>query len=146
LDYWFQWDASGESRPFCTDEHIENFWTTRGEVWQVQVFTVVGFEMSEPAVASVTISNTTPTIDTVSIFPTEPTVGDTLTCVPGGYYDDDFDDDNTRIVWFNGTESVGTGTEFTGTVEEGDSIRCEATANDGLEDGTALDVTVTIGS
>jgi hypothetical protein len=98
------------------------------------------------AVASVTISNTTPTIDTVSIFPTAPTVGDTLTCVPGGFHDDDFDDDNTRLEWFIGTESVGTGTEFTGTAEEGDSIRCEATANVGVEDGTSLDVTVTIGA
>jgi hypothetical protein len=79
-------------------------------------------------------------------FPMAPTVGDVLTCVPGGYHDDDFDDDNTRLEWFIGTESVGTGTEFTGSAEEGDSIRCEATANDGLEDGTSLDVTVTIGA
>ena len=59
---------------------------------------------------------------------------------------DDGGDDNTRLEWFIGTGSVGTGGEFTGTAEEGDSIRCEATANDGLEDGTSLDVTVTIGA
>jgi hypothetical protein len=44
------------------------------------------------------------------------------------------------------TGSVGTGGDFTGTVEKDDSFRCEASANDGVDDGTSLDVTVTIGS
>jgi hypothetical protein len=50
------------------------------------------------------------------------------------------------LEWLVGTKSVGTSAEFAGTVEDGDSIRCEAPVNDGVEDGPTLDVTVTMGS
>ena len=93
---------------------------------------------------TVTISNTAPSIDSVSISPASPRPTDTLTCSYSGFDDDDGDSDSSTYRWtIDGTE-VGTSSSLSGVYEADDVVTCTVTPNDGVEDGTALSDSVTI--
>ena len=71
---------------------------------------------------SLTIENTAPSIDSVSINPTSPRPDDTLTCSYSGFADDDGDSDLSTYSWtIDGTE-VGTGSILSSGYEGGDVV------------------------
>ena len=96
------------------------------------------------ASSTTTISNTAPSIDSVGVSPTTPTVTDTLSCSYAGFADDDGDSDSSTYSWtINGTE-VGTNSTCRAATWAGDVVTCTVTPNDGTDSGTALSGSVTI--
>jgi hypothetical protein len=93
---------------------------------------------------AVTISNTAPSIDSVSIAPAEPAYDDELTCSWAGYDDDDGDGDESTISWtIDGTE-VGTDETLSGAFAAGETVTCTVTPHDGEDAGSAESAEVTI--
>ena len=94
--------------------------------------------------STTTVSNTAPSIDSVSVTPASPTVTDTLSCSYAGFADDDDDSDSSSYSWtISGTE-VGTSSTLSSGYQSGDSVTCTVTPNDGTDTGTALSASVTI--
>jgi len=98
------------------------------------------------ASSSVTVANSAPSIASVSLSPTAPQAGDTLTCSYGGFADADGDADASTFAWALGGTSVGSGAVYPGTPANGDAITCTVTPDDGTDTGTALSVTATVGN
>ncbi|HCH64559.1 MAG: hypothetical protein CL927_04090 [Deltaproteobacteria bacterium] len=93
--------------------------------------------VSDTSIA-ITILNSAPDMDSVSISPAAPTVADDLTCIGSGS-DNDGDSITYSYAWtVNGVASGSTATLASGSFAKGDIIACEVLGNDGFEDGGAL--------
>jgi hypothetical protein len=110
--------------------------TVRGQVWRVVVTAVIGAETREGE-ASVTIINGPPLTDSVQVSPATGTVLDSFSCA-GSHSDADQDALSLSYRWFVDsqvitatTSSITAGDGFA----RGDSLSCEITANDGIDDG-----------
>ena len=96
--------------------------------------------------ASVEITNTPPTIDSVSISPDPAVMSDILTCAYEGFYDDNGDADQSSMVWsVNGAE-VGSDETLEGVFVGGDLVTCDVTPYDGIDEGTVVTASITIGN
>jgi hypothetical protein len=94
--------------------------------------------------ASVVISNTLPTLSSAAITPDPADGNDDLTCVAAGFFDLDGDPDNTQFSWqINGTPA-GTGSVLSGGYVDGDTVRCTATPNDTVGNGTGVSDVIVI--
>lgn len=94
--------------------------------------------------AAATITNTPPSVGSVAITPSTPTADETLTCTPSGGTDADGDTITYSYVWSVGGSTVGTSSTLSGAFSKGDTVTCTVTPNDGTDDGTDVDATVTI--
>jgi hypothetical protein len=94
---------------------------------------------------TITISNTAPVASGVTISPTAPALGDTLTC-SYSFFDTDGDADASTIEWSIGGASVGTGASLASAFVEGDQVTCTVTPDDGSDPGTPENASVTIGN
>jgi hypothetical protein len=99
--------------------------------------------------ASLTVSNSLPSVASVSISPSAPGVGDTLTCSYSGYGDADGDPDASTFEWSVysasvGSASVGSGTSLSGAFGGGDTVVCSVTPHDGEDAGSPVSDSVTI--
>ncbi len=93
---------------------------------------------------SITISNSAPSVDSVSITPVSPVTGDTLACSYSGYDDPDGDADASTYAWtINGT-SAGTGSTLGSGFVGGDTVTCTVTPSDGSDSGTAVSDSVVV--
>ncbi len=87
---------------------------------------------------AVTISNTAPSVASVSISPAAPQVGDTLTCSYAGFSDADGDADQSTYSWTIGGTEVGTSSTLSSGYSKGDTVVCTVTPYDGDEVGAAV--------
>lgn len=94
---------------------------------------------------TVTVENTAPAVSSVAISPTNPSVGDTLTC---GYSfsDADGDSDRSTVAWTINGAAAGSGATLPTAFVGGDTIVCTVTPYDGDDTGTAASASVTIGN
>jgi len=93
---------------------------------------------------SIEIGNGVPSVDSVSISPVLPTVGDTLTCSYSGFYDADGDADVSTYAWdINGSPAGSTDT-LAGSFSSGDLVTCTVTPSDGTDTGDDVSLTVVI--
>ncbi len=130
------WEVNGSI--VSTDPTLSGGFS-RSDVVRCTVVPHDGMMAGTPVSTEISIANTAPSIDAVTISPSSGDWSATFTCAWSGYSDDDGDPDNTRVQWLNGDGIVlGTGTTHTGGISGGESIRCEATPNDGLDDGVPL--------
>ena len=60
------------------------------------------------------------------------------------YSDNDTDTDNSSITWLVNGNVVYQGNPLNSALSQGDSLTCQVTANDGLEDGNLLSATTTV--
>lgn len=104
-----------------------------------------GIDTGSPATATVTVDNAPPVIDSIAISPSAPTAATQLACaaVAG---DPDGDTPTVAYRWLVGTTVLGTGPTLSSGHARGDVVRCEATANDGFDDGPPGTAMVTIGN
>ncbi len=93
---------------------------------------------------SVTISNTAPSISSVSVTPPNPSTSDTLTCSYFGYSDADGDADASTYAWTVDGTSAGSGSTLSTSLSTGDSVTCTVTPHDGTDAGTADSDSVTV--
>lgn len=86
------------------------------------------------------ITNSTPTLSSASLGPTDATVGATLTCTPVGFNDADGDTAVYTYAWTNNGQPIGgqTGATLAIALAKNDKIRCSVTPGDGHAQGTAV--------
>ena len=94
---------------------------------------------------SVTISNTAPVVSSVSVSPSSPAAGDTLTCTYD-FSDDDSDADASTYAWTINGVAAGTTSTLSGGFAGGDAIACAVTAHDGTDEGNTASASVTPGN
>jgi len=112
--------------------------TVSGQVWRVVATASIGAETREGE-ASVTIGNAPPLTDSVQISPATGTVLDTFTCA-GSHSDADQDALSLSYRWIVSDEVLAATTASITASDgfaRGDTLSCEITANDGIEDGLA---------
>ncbi len=95
------------------------------------------YDQGEPTTSdTVTILNSPPTLDSVSIDPGALYEGSTATCVGEGLEDEDGDSFTNSYAWYVGGSLVSTEESIDGSsFDRGDEVSCTMTANDGEEDG-----------
>jgi hypothetical protein len=94
--------------------------------------------------ATLTISNTAPSIGTVTILPDSATVEDVLVCTYDGFADVDGDADESTIDWTINGIAGGTGTLLAGGFVGGDEVICTVTPDDGFDGGIPQSAVVII--
>ena len=89
---------------------------------------------------TVTIGNTAPTIDSVTLTPTSAQVSDTLTCTPNGAADADGDSVSTAYSWEVGGVVISATTDTLASPDfaSGDDVLCIVTPSDGTDSGTPV--------
>ena len=121
-----------------------------GDVVECIVTAFDGTESGNTESATVTIVNSPPVLDSVTLTPDPAYIEDALTCTPGSTTDADgtksFTD--TYDWWVSGTSVGESGTTLDSTFfGRGDEVFCTVTPNDGVDDGDSVDSNmVTIGN
>ena len=105
-----------------------------------------GVLVGGPATATLVISNTPPTVDSVLIAPAAPIAADTLTCSYSGFVDLDGEADASTIRWHVDGVDAGEGPTLAGAFTRGDVVSCTVTPSDGVADGAPVMAAVTIGN
>ncbi len=100
-----------------------------------------GYDSGAAAIESVTILNTIPSLSSASIVPVEPSVEDTLSCVPGGWTDPDHGVEAYVYSWtVNGGSVIGTATGELALAgfSAGDEVQCTVAPNDSINLGASV--------
>ncbi|MCO4744299.1 MAG: hypothetical protein KC912_05885 [Proteobacteria bacterium] len=109
---------------------------SRGQTVVCSVTPNDGVSNGSAGTASITVQNDAPPTPTATITPNGATTSDALTCSASPTVDADGDTITYSYAWFDGTTALGTGATLSaGLVVRGDTVRCEATGNDGTVDG-----------
>ena len=88
--------------------------------------------------ASILVSNSAPTVESVTISPPDAVVGTDLSCSYDGYDDLDFDADASTYAWTINGVPAGTGPTLSGGFVGLDAIECIVTPYDGEDEGTPV--------
>ena len=147
LTFSYAWSVDGADAG--NDEDIlEADAMDRGQAWVVTVTANDGLTDSDPAEISFSFYNAVPTIETVSLMPDMPLLGDSVECTATAT-----DDDDTELTFeFTWTITSAEADEDgnpvtsessdnpldTSTLVEGDSIVCSAIASDGRDASEAM--------
>jgi len=97
--YDYQWLVDGVEYPGATTPVIAAGTTRRDEFWEIRVIASDPRSSSDPGTASITIGNSLPRVDGVSIVPDSPVTLDDLTAVPAGWFDQDLDPESYTYAW-----------------------------------------------
>ncbi len=130
----YAWDADGSSLGVSDSVDLGSHGVAVGATITCTATATDDWTAQVSASTSVTVDNTDPTVDTVTV--SEPsggaTTSATLTCAATAS-DVDGDTPTLSYAWDNGGSSLGTGTSVTlstATASPGDTITCTATATD----------------
>ncbi len=96
--------------------------------------------------SSVVVTNSIPSITSVSLSPQPAFADDVLSCSWSGFFDADGDNDQTRAAWKVNGVDAGFGVSLSGVFSGGDLVECTATPSDGYDNGTPLTASTVIGS
>ena len=144
ITYRYSWTVDGNSVSASSSDLDDSYWS-KGEDVYCTVTPSDGTKTGTSVPSNtVTIENSLPGISSVSISPTSPEVSDTLTCSYTGFSDDDGDSDSSTYEWSVGGSVVGTNATLSSGFSSGDTVTCSVTPNDGEDDGTAIDESVTV--
>ncbi len=140
----YAWDVDGVD-PGQTSSTLSSSWFDRDETVSCAVTPNDGTDDGAAVSSnSIIISNTAPSISSVSISPASPTLSDSLTCSYSGYIDADGDADASTYAWTIDGAAAGSGSSFGGTLSSGAEVVCTVTPYDGTDTGTAVSDSVTV--
>ena len=88
--------------------------------------------------ASLIVSNSAPSIASVSISPDPAYVTDSLDCVYTGFTDADGDADASTVKWLINGVNAGNGNTLSSGFVKGDAVKCKVTPSDGIDTGSVL--------
>jgi hypothetical protein len=145
VSYSYEWLQSG-SPSGLTGPTLAASETARGQTWSVRATPSDGLADGLMSEASITISNSPPTVDSITIDPSAPTTQSTLTC---SYTLSDADGDSVSesIAWFiDGQLQSSISSELPGPFSYGVEAACQVTAEDGTDTGEMAEAVVTIGN
>lgn len=147
LTFSYAWSVDGADAG--NDEDIlEADAMDRGQAWVVTVTANDGLADSDPAEISFSFYNAVPMVDSVSLMPDMPALGDSVECMASATDEDDTeltfeytwtitnaeaDEDGNPV-----TSESSDNPLDTSTLVEGDSIVCSAVASDGRDDSEAM--------
>jgi hypothetical protein len=103
-----------------------------------------GIDSGSSVSASLTIGNTAPSIDAVTIAPHPAFAASTLSCNWEGFSDVDGDSDASTVTWDINGVSAGTGTDLTGGFIDDDIVTCTVTPSDGSDVGLPVSESIDI--
>jgi hypothetical protein len=109
-----------------------------GQVVTCTVIPSDGRDSGDAMFATIVISNSAPTVDSVSILPPDATVGTDLSCVYAGFDDVDSDGDFSTLRWTINGVDAGTGSTLSGGFVGLDTVECEVTPYDGTDAGVPV--------
>lgn len=143
ITYLYEWWQNGVLSGQTTAS-VPNSATVKNDIWTVRVTPNDGYGDGPYVESTLTIVNSTPVVNTVSISPTSATTQSTLTCT---YSSSDADGDplSETVQWLiNGNIDGNTTNSLSGPFGAGDVIICRVTANDGTISSVPVDASVTV--
>lgn len=146
ITFAYAWTVDGEDAG-VEEDMIEFSAFDRGQEWTVAVTATDGLVESDPTELSFSFYNALPVVDSVSLMPEMPYLGDAVECMAVAT-----DEDDTELSYtYSWTITSGVDEEGnpltsestdnpldTSTLLEGDSIQCTAVASDGRDDSEAM--------
>ena len=146
LTYGYTWKKNGINTSH-TSNYVSASDTTVGDTWTVTVTPNDGYIDGDFAEQSVTIANTTPTVDSITIDNTNPGANDTITCTATAS-----DPDGTPTLtyaWENTTTGMQYGNNAvlnlsTLSLSVNDILTCTATATDVQGDSDSQSTSATV--
>ncbi len=142
--FGYAWDVEGVD-PGVSGSTLSSAYFDRDEIVTCTVTPSDGADDGLPVLSnSVMVSNSAPSIASVSISPSSPTGADTLSCSYSGYSDADGDADASTYAWTVDGSSAGSGSTLSGAFGGGDSVVCTVTPHDGTDAGISVAAGVTI--
>jgi hypothetical protein len=104
-----------------------------------------GTNSGTPVAATILISNTAPSIASVTITPNPAVASDTLTCSHNGFVDVDGDADASTYLWTVNGSTMGSASTLSGSlINKGDTVVCQVTPGDGSDIGTPVTDSIVI--
>jgi hypothetical protein len=103
-----------------------------------------GTDSGTPVSAAVLVSNSAPSISSVTISPNPATTTDTLFCGYSGFTDPDGDADLSNIDWTVAGVWASSGSTLAGAYVSGQTVACLVTPSDGADDGSQLSDSIVI--
>ena len=144
VTYVYAWSRNGEPTEFSAST-IPSGETTIGDVWEVTVTPNDGILDGTPTSMAITVRNFLPTIETVSLIPSDPIATDTIVCTANGVSDVETTDVALTYSWeIDGVAQSETSDTLQGLFDVGSVILCSVTPNDSMEDGEAVSSSVTV--
>jgi len=144
VTYGYAWYEDGTLLSSASTATLSPSLTTDGSTYRVVVTPNDGNGDGDTGEASLEVSNSIPSISSVTISPASPTVTDTLTCSYSGYSDADSDADVSTYEWTVEGVTMGTTSTLAGVFIAGNIVACTVTPDDGKDTGTPMDDTATI--
>jgi len=146
VSYAYAWDVEGVD-PGISSATLSSAYFDRDETVTCTVSPSDGSDSGAAVMSnSVIVSNSAPSVASVSISPTSPTGADTLSCSYSGYSDPDGDSDGSSFAWTVDGSSAGSGSALASGFAGGDLVTCTVTPNDGSDDGSPVSASVTVGN
>ena len=142
--YLYEWFQNG-SLTSHIGTTISSADTLKNETWLVRVTPTDGITDGPSVETNIILSNTPPTMTSLSVSPQNATTQNDLTC---SYSAGDVDPSDTvtfSIEWYiNGQLTSGAGDILSGPFTQGDIVTCRVTPNDGFDLGSFSEANTTI--
>ncbi len=137
LTYVGVWSVNGVELTEVSELELDGSYFDKGDSVSVSIVANDGLIDSAPLASDpVVILNTPPRLASATITPAEAFEGDTLTCTPAGWTDDDGDSESYRYEWRVQGVLAGTGTTLSSDFFAKDNrVSCTVFPNDGTDDG-----------
>ncbi|MEZ4460840.1 MAG: fibrinogen-like YCDxxxxGGGW domain-containing protein [bacterium] len=141
----YAWTRDGSSAG--TGPTVDATATAKGEVWECVAAVTDGWTTATAA-ATVTVQNSAPSLPNVAITPSAPNANVDLDCIATGASDADNDAVTYTYRWLKNQSPTGltTATLSKANTVPGEVWTCEATPNDGTDNGPTASADVTIGN
>jgi len=137
----YGWFVNGVQASPSPAEQLDSTHFDKGDSIYVVLTPSDGSDEGTPVTSNtVTAVNTAPLAVSAALDPTEGTEETTFLCAVSGWQDPDpADSESYGFQWYvNGVTSVTTATLDGASFQRGDTLRCEATPNDGEDTGSTL--------
>jgi len=144
ITYSYAWYEDGTLLSSATTATLSSSLTTDGSTYRVVATPDDGTADGPTGEAEIEVSNSIPSITSVTISPSSPTVTDTLTCSYSGYGDADGDADASTYEWTVEGVTMGYTSTLAGVFVVGNIVACTVTPDDGKDTGTPVSDTETI--
>lgn len=135
VTYRYEWYLNNVVDGSLTTDTVPESLTAKGQIWKVRVYASDGIGEGPAAQDQVTVQNSLPVVDGVTLSPDPATDGQALTATPGTYSDADGDAVTLRYRWYvNGTNLGPNSNSLTpSNFVRGDEVWVTLTGSDGTE-------------
>lgn len=141
ISYRYDWYVDGSLYQSSTVPVVGTGVTQRGQFWEVYVYPYDGAAYGNPGSDAVSVSNSLPVIDSVTIDPNPAYTDDDIVATPVGWYDGEGDPEKYAYAWYINEvldASATTNTYPASATIKGDTVRVIVTPSDPYGAGAAV--------